>query len=107
MKTKETIKISFTERIEIVKELELPCYRMAWCNKEPWAIYKISGTEENPIVECVEFTGKFPIYDLDCVPNAFREGNTESSEMEWLDALQLVINHLNKEVEASCKVETV
>lgn len=107
MKNPEKIKITLTEKVETHHEVELPCYRMAWCNDEPWAIYKISGTSEIQRVETVELYGLVPTYDLNCLPNALKEGNTVSTEMEWLDAIQSVINHLTNEVELACKVETV
>lgn len=54
-------------------------------------------------VETVELYGSLPTYGLNCLPNAFNEGNTVSTEMEWLDAIQLVIAHLTNEVESTCK----
>lgn len=107
MKNPETIKITITEKVETHYEVELPCYRMAWCNDEPFALYKISGTSEKQQVEAVKFYESVPTYDTNCLPNAFKEGNTVATEMEWLDAIQSVINHLTNEVESACKVETI
>lgn len=103
---KNQITITITEKIETHHEVELPCYRMAWCNNEPWAIYKISGTSESQIVETVNVYELAPSYYFNCLPNAFKEGNTVATEMEWLDAIQSVINHLTNEVEVACKVKT-
>jgi len=104
---KNQIKITITEKVETHHEVELPCYRMGWCNEKPWTIYKISGNAEKQTVENVELYRDAPAYGFNCLPNAFREGNTVSTEMEWLDAIQSVINHLTNEVELACKVETV
>jgi len=106
MKNPERIKITVTEKVETHYEVELPCYRMAWCNDEPWAIYKVDGTYEKQNIKVVKLASAVPTYDSDCLPNAFREGNTVSTEMEWLDAIQGVINHLTNEVESACKVLT-
>lgn len=104
METKEKFKITTKEFVETVHEVELPCYRLSWCNDEPFLIYKISGTAEKQIVESISFTETAPTYDFNCLSNALKCGNTEVSEMEWLDAIQSVINHLNKEVEKACKI---
>lgn len=106
MKNSEKIKITISKKIETQHEVELPCYRMAWNNDKAWAIYRISGTSKIQTVESVDLYGSVPTYEIDCLTNALRERNTVATEMEWLDAIQSVINHLTNEVESACKVLT-
>lgn len=103
----EKIKMTFSEKVERDVEFTIPCYMMAWCNEKPWVIYKASGTVEKTVIEAVSFRDHAPEYRFECLGNAFKQGNTEATEMEWLDAIQSVINHLTNEVELACKVETV
>ena len=104
MKNPEKIKITVIEKVEIDYEVELPCYRMSWCNGEPCTLYKLTGTSEKQNVEAVNLYESAPTYYINCLPNAFRERNTVATEMEWLDAIQSVINHLTNEVESACKL---
>ena len=104
MKNPEKIKITVIEKVERDYEVELPCYRMSWCNGEPFTLYKITGTSEKQNVEAVNLYESAPTYYINCLPNAFRERNTVATEMEWLDAIQSVINHLTNEVESACKL---
>jgi hypothetical protein len=106
MKNPETIKITLTETVTTSYEVEIPSYRMSWCNGKPFTLYKMSGTSEKQRVEAVNFYESAPTYYSNCVSNAFQEGNTVATEMEWLDAIQSVISHLTNEVELACKVLT-
>ena len=68
--------------------IETSHYRLkTMSNGIPYSLYKITGTEEEPIVVAIKLCGDELEYDKDCVANAFADDTEEVHEQRWAESL--------------------
>ena len=82
------INIKYQEVKERAFEVELPHYRAhIMSNGNEFALYKVTGTEKNPIVNSIYTCSDVYSFRDDCVQNAFSDETIEVDEQRWAEAL--------------------